>query len=382
MNTITKSEGRPASPVEQLRNQLQAMGAEFVSALPSHIKPEKFQRVVMTVVQQQPELLTADRRSLLASCTKCAADGLIPDGREAALVTFRTKDGPKVQYMPMLAGVLKRMRNSGEIAAINVQVVHERDEFVWSPSDLDAPVQHKVPPFGTDRGKVVGAYAVAKLRDGSLMAEVMDRHEIEKVRAVSRAKDSGPWVQWWDQMARKTVLRRLAKYLPMDAEASAVVRNDDEADAPATVETTATEVPAVDTSAAGMTAALSADATWSDDDTTPSLDAAPSPAAGGAADGDDALASATVTVVEELPVDTLPAPIAGVGTIVELMEEAGVSPKLRQSVLNGLRALADAPDVWAFIDRPEWHKLVSAVDAYPQVKAALVDAVKRKQEAK
>lgn len=365
MNAITKTDGRPLTPVEQLRGQLQAMGAEFASALPSHIKPEKFQRVVMTVVQQQPELLSADRRSLLASCTKCAADGLIPDGREAALVIFRTKDGPKVQYMPMLAGVLKRMRNSGEIAAINVQVIHERDEFVWSPSDLDAPLQHRAPKLGEDRGKVIGAYAVAKLRDGSLMAEVMDRNEIEKVRAVSRAKDSGPWVQWWDQMARKTVLRRLAKYLPMDAEASQTVRHDDEADAPVAVETTATEAKPADTTAAGMTAALAADATWSDD--TPA-----------AAEPEAAPAEEAPAVVDEAPVD-LPAPIAGAGTIVELMEEAEMPPKLRQSVLNGLTALNEAPNVWAFVDRPAWHKLVEAVDDYPRVKAALVEAVQKRQ---
>jgi len=85
------------------------MTGEFRNALPSHIKPEKFQRVVMTVVQQNPDLMGADRRSLLASCLKCAADGLIPDGREAALVIFKTKINEQwvsaVQYMPMLAGI-------------------------------------------------------------------------------------------------------------------------------------------------------------------------------------------------------------------------------------------------------------------------------------
>jgi recombination protein RecT len=220
-----------------LRQQLIKMGPEIGKALPSHIKPEKFQRVVMTVVQQTPDLLTADRQSLLASCMKCAADGLVPDGRDAALVIFNTKNKSggwekKVQYMPMIGGLLKRARNSGEIAGIVVNVVHRNDQFVQAPDNFDRPIQHQPPPLGEPRGEPIGAYALVKLRDGTLMHEVMGRDEIERVRAVSRSKDSGPWVQWWDQMARKTVFRRLSKYLPMDAEAEGLVHRDEEADRP------------------------------------------------------------------------------------------------------------------------------------------------------
>ncbi|WP_336985091.1 recombinase RecT [Asaia sp. HN128] len=202
------------------------MTGEFRNALPSHIKPEKFQRVVMTVVQQNQGLMNADRKSLLASCLKCAADGLIPDGREAALVMF----GQQVQYMPMLAGIQKRIRNSGEIASIQAHVIYENDHFVWHQG-VDASIEHR-PLFPGDRGKAIGAYAVAKFKDGSdPQFEVMDVAAIEKVRAVSRAGKSGPWVQWWDEMARKTVFRRLSKWLPMDTEAEDLMRRDDENDA-------------------------------------------------------------------------------------------------------------------------------------------------------
>ncbi|WP_336764342.1 recombinase RecT [Asaia sp. VD9] len=215
-----------ATPTEKLRTQITSMTGEFRNALPSHIKPEKFQRVVMTVVQQNQGLMNADRKSLLASCLKCAADGLIPDGREAALVMF----GQQVQYMPMLAGIQKRIRNSGEIASIQAHVIYENDHFVWQQG-VDASIEHR-PLFPGDRGKAIGAYAVAKFKDGSdPQFEVMDVAAIEKVRAVSRAGKSGPWVQWWDEMARKTVFRRLSKWLPMDTEAEDLMRRDDENDA-------------------------------------------------------------------------------------------------------------------------------------------------------
>lgn len=217
----------------QFRSQLVSMTPEFANALPSHIKPEKFQRVVMTVVQLQPDLLNCDRRSLFAACIKCAADGLVPDGREAALVKF----GGQVQYMPMFTGIQKRVRNSGEIASIQAHVIYEHDEFTWSQG-IEAGVAH-LPKFPGDRGKPIGAYAIAKFKDGSdPQIEVMDVAAIERVRKVSKSSGSGPWVQWWEEMARKTVFRRLSKWLPLDAETDAIMRRDDEVGTP-TVESAA-----------------------------------------------------------------------------------------------------------------------------------------------
>lgn len=230
MNALTKA--APARPIDVLRRQLAGL-PEIAQNLPSTVSPDRFRNVVVTAANTMPELLDADRRSLLGACVKCAADGLVPDGREAALVIFNTKNREgkwekRVQYMPMLAGILKRARNSGEIAGLSVQVVHERDDFVFAPDDFERPIRHTLPRLSEDRGKPIGAYALAKLKDGTVMAEAMSLSEIERVRAVSRSKDSGPWSQWWDQMARKTVLRRLAKYLPMDAAPmEALLRRDD-----------------------------------------------------------------------------------------------------------------------------------------------------------
>ncbi len=237
---LTATRSTPPRQSDVLRHQLAAMAGEFKNALPSHIKPEKFQRVVMTVAQQNPDLLDADRKTLLASCIKCAADGLIPDGREAALVIFNTKvkqeGAPEkwvkaVQYMPMIAGIQKRIRNSGEIASLEAHVIYSEDHFVWRQG-LDGSLEH-APKFPGSRGHIIGAYAVAKFKDGSPpQFEVLDIDAINKVRAVSRSKDRGPWVDWFDEMARKTVARRLAKWLPMNADVDDLIRQDEEADAP------------------------------------------------------------------------------------------------------------------------------------------------------
>ena len=215
------------TPIEAMRGTLVKMQPEFQAALPPQIPVEKFIRTTLTAVQMQPELLGADRRSLLGACMKAAQDGLLLDGREAAPVIFRTKEGPKVQYMPMVGGILKKIRNSGELASISAQVVYENDKFDYTLGD-DEHISHK-PFLGSDRGKPIAVYAIAKTKDGAIYREVMSVSDVEKVRAASRASGAGPWVQWWDEMAKKTVIRRLAKRLPSSADVDQVMAADLEA---------------------------------------------------------------------------------------------------------------------------------------------------------
>lgn len=214
------------TPIQAMRGTLEKMKADFQSALPPQIPVDKFIRTTLTAIQMQPDLLDTDRRSLLGSCMKAAQDGLIPDGREAALVIFRTKEGPKTQYMPMVGGILKKIRNSGELASISANVVYDKDQFEYELGDYEA-IKHK-PFLGAERGKAIAVYAIARTKDGAIYREVMSVTEVEKVRQASRAKDSGPWVQWWDEMARKTVIRRIAKRLPSSADVDAVFDSDNE----------------------------------------------------------------------------------------------------------------------------------------------------------
>lgn len=244
---MSMTQVKPQNERDVLRNQLVKMGGEFKMALPSHIAPDKFQRVVMTAVQQDPDLLLADRRTLLMACTKCAQDGLLPDKREAAFVIFNTKikvDGKDkwvkaVQYMPMIAGIKKRAMNSGQVSALQGHVVYANDHFVWQQG-TDEKLEHK-PLFPGDRGLPIGAYAVARVKgEDRPLFRVFDIARIEKARAVSKNKDGVTWNMWWDEMAIKTVARNLAKDLPSDAEVDllrVVGRDDEPADPDESTET-------------------------------------------------------------------------------------------------------------------------------------------------
>lgn len=221
--------------MDDFRGQLVARGDEYKASLPSHITPDRFQRVVVTAVNLNPDLLRADRRSLMNACSKAASDGLLPDGREGALVIFRTKEGDnyiqKAQWMPMVAGIIKKARQSGEISVLDAQIVWskeiEQGRFTYKRVDGVPKVDHE-PIIQGERGVPVLVYSVVKFKDGSIDYEVLHADDVKKIRNVSRAKDSGPWSQWTEEMWKKSAIRRHAKRLPVSSELFDTISRDDE----------------------------------------------------------------------------------------------------------------------------------------------------------
>ena len=110
------------------------MESDLKKMLPPSLPSDKFIRTVQTAITLNPDIAECDKNSVLASCMKAAADGLVLDGREATLTIYNTKqkDGTykkMAQYIPMVAGIIKRVRNSGEVSRLNAFVVYENDKF-------------------------------------------------------------------------------------------------------------------------------------------------------------------------------------------------------------------------------------------------------------
>lgn len=211
-------------PIDVFRREVTAMGPQFAMVLPPNVTPERFTRVIVTAIQKTPSLLDANRTSLIGACMNAAQDGLLPDGREGAIVPFKGQ----AQWMPMVKGILKTVRNSGELASIASEVIYAADEFKYWVDTEGAHLIHEPALFAEERGEVVGAYALAKTKDGEVYVEAMNKAAIEKVRSISRARDGGPWKDWWDEMARKTVIRRLAKRLPCSTDLDRVLERDND----------------------------------------------------------------------------------------------------------------------------------------------------------
>lgn len=211
-------------PLMEIKMELMKNASRYKSALPPHITPEKFFSVVSTALSQNLDLLSLDRQSLFTSALKCAADGLLPDGREAAFVKF----GSKVQYMPMVQGIIKKVRNSGELKTIGAHVVYENEKYTYRITQNGEEFEH-TPMLVGDKGKPLFTYAIATTKDGGFYIEVMSETEIQAVRNVSKAKDNGPWSgPFIDEMKKKSAIRRLSKRLPMSTDVSQVIERDDE----------------------------------------------------------------------------------------------------------------------------------------------------------
>lgn len=205
--------------ITQIKNGLAKMESQFAKALPGHITPARFVRTAQTAVSMTRNIeRLKDQASLYGAVTNAAADGLILDGREAALVIDYNG---VASYRPMMRGLLKLAHNSGQIKSLVVELVREADEFVYRPTDAVEPISHSI-DLRQVRGEVYAVYAMAVMVSGGIVFDVMTVEDINRIRDRSdayRAFKAGkikstPWSTDWSEMARKTVFRRLSKYLP------------------------------------------------------------------------------------------------------------------------------------------------------------------------
>jgi len=211
------------SVVDNLKKGILQMEGQFRAALPAHIKTEKFIRVVQTAMSNTYGIEKATPRSVYSSCMKLAQMGLMPDGEEAAIVCY----GDKAQQMPMVKGILKLVRNSGELASLSPHVVYVNDDFDYWIDEQGEHIKHR-PELTEDPGEVLLAYAMARTKDGGVYIEVMNKKEIDQVRSSSKSGGKGPWANWYGEMAKKTVIRRLAKRLPMSTDLDDAHRAEDD----------------------------------------------------------------------------------------------------------------------------------------------------------
>jgi recombination protein RecT len=209
------------SPIVEVRGAIEKMATQFKAALPAHVPVERFVRTTLTAIQTNPRLLDADRRTLYAAATRAAQMGLLPDGREGAIVDFKGQ----CQFMPMVAGIMKLVRNSGEISTWSVQAVYENDAFDFELGDEERII-HK--PALANRGELIAVYSIVTMKDGEKSREVMSVEDVRAIQKRSRSGNSGPWQTDFAEMAKKTVIRRHSKRLPMSTDLDAILREDDE----------------------------------------------------------------------------------------------------------------------------------------------------------
>lgn len=206
-----------------MQGLIQAMEPQIRKALPSVITPERFTRMVLTALSSTPKLQTCTPQSFLGAMMQAAQLGVEPNTPlgQAYLIPY----GSVCQFQLGYKGLIDLAYRSGEVSSIQAHEVHEGDEFSFEYG-LEPKLKHI--PAKTDRGPVVYYYAVLKLKNGGVGFEVMSREDVETfARKKSKAFNNGPWKTDFDEMAKKTVLKKVLKYAPLKTEFARAVATDE-----------------------------------------------------------------------------------------------------------------------------------------------------------
>lgn len=208
-----------------LKGLLERSSGSIRELLPKHVTPERLTKLLLVAANRNPAILSCTQASVVETVMRAAELGLdFGQLGGAHAVPF----GNKLQLIPDYRGLVKLVRQSGELSYVGADVVYDKDSFVYQKGS--SPKVEHVPKLDGDRGRKMGAYAVLLMKDGSLYTDYMNVSEIEAIRSRSKAGKSGPWVTDWDEMAKKTVLRKTCKLAPMSSELlSSALEIDNEA---------------------------------------------------------------------------------------------------------------------------------------------------------
>lgn len=231
---MTKTNGKGGSPAEDkprtIEDYLKQMAPQMQEALPKHLDVDRLMRLTMTTIRTTPELRNADVGSLLGGVMQAAQLGLEPGLLgQCYLLPFknRNKGITEVTFIIGYKGMIDLARRSGHIQSIYAHAVYEDDDFEFELG-LNPKLKH-TPSMEVNKGEYIGSYAVAHFKDGGYQMDFMPKAEIDKRRNASPGGKSkySPWNNYYEEMANKTVIRHMWKYLPISVEIQQQVAHDE-----------------------------------------------------------------------------------------------------------------------------------------------------------
>lgn len=207
-----------ASPMKNMQDLIISMKGQIEAALPSVITGERFARMVLTAMSNTPKLASCTPKSFLGAMMQAAQLGLEPNTPlgEAYLIPFMNHGTLECQFQVGYKGMISLAHRSG--LYVQAHEVHENDEFDVEYG-LEPKLVHK--PVFKDRGPVIAYYGVWKDKDGISGFEIMSKEDVEahaRKYSQSYGKGFSPWKSNFDEMAKKTVIKKALKYAPLTTE--------------------------------------------------------------------------------------------------------------------------------------------------------------------
>lgn len=227
-NQVEQQNDAPAVPTAgvvfaEIMRGVDSMAQTIIASLPTDVSFPKFRATLMMAMRHNPDIMHCSTSSIITGAMKAAIDGVLLDGKEAALVpssnkvkdfqTGREYFRKDARYNIMVAGIRKSVLKGGKVRDLQSTVVYKNEHFDYERG-LNPKLEHKPILDNDARGEPVGVYAIAFYADGGAPSfEVMNKAEVHRVRDSAQ---SGPvWKGPHEtEMWRKTVVRRLRKALP------------------------------------------------------------------------------------------------------------------------------------------------------------------------
>ncbi|MBR8312416.1 recombinase RecT [Burkholderia dolosa] len=240
LKSTSKMVAREAG-IGSVKQFFESQKGTLAAVLPRHVSPDRMLKIALGALRTTPKLMECTVESLMGAVVQCSQLGLEPNTPlgHAYLIPFEKKkkvggqwvtDKVETQIVIGYKGLIELARRSGQVVSIAAHAVHEHDHFDYA-FGLDEKLEHK--PSMSARGRVIAFYAVAKLVGGGHAFEVMSAEQVNEIRDASqnykfaRDKEKTVWGQHYEEMGRKTVLRRLFKYLPVSIELASAAAIDD-----------------------------------------------------------------------------------------------------------------------------------------------------------
>lgn len=212
-----------------MQQYIKQMEGEIKKALPSVLTPERFTRIVLSALSTNPKLAATTPQSFLAAMMTAAQLGVEPNtplGQAYLIPYFNNKTRcSECQFQLGYKGLIDLAYHSGEVSVIQAQVVYANDEFTFS-FGLDPQLKHV--PAHENRGEPIYVYAMFRTKDDGYGFEVMSMDDIRTfAQQYSKTYGSGPWQTNFEEMAKKTVLKRVLKYAPLKSDFLRVIAQDE-----------------------------------------------------------------------------------------------------------------------------------------------------------
>lgn len=217
---------------------IDANSQALVDLLPDAAAVSRFRRVVIQALMKNPELLECTPESVVRSVFEAAAMGLEPTGASggAHLVPYNVKVSKnperyekQAQLIPDYRGIIRLVtKEPTQLLSLEARVVKEGDEFAYAEGT--EAVVHHVPSLSPQRSAkaTTHVYAIARLKNGTSIPDVMDHAAVERIQKRGRGAAFSPWASDWDEMAKKTVIKRISKILPVRPEVRSILVREDE----------------------------------------------------------------------------------------------------------------------------------------------------------